>query len=183
MLPHRVQPPEPELEPRDETTSRFAAAIEYAINKVAIQKINGGPLVAKIINTAIPPGAAGFQNYNPYPSKGRRAMPQVQGCSAGLLQANGIKLNYGYQNDSVNAANFQAVQASLKPCGINPVGQLQSGATFFTHVGTPSTNNARHSIRRRSAGFLTGSVGTTAARSWTRSSSTNCVQGTINYGC
>src|SRR6266568_4912800 len=60
-------------------------AVEYAINKVAIQKINGGPLVAKIINTAVPPGAAGYQNYNPYPSKGSQGDPAK--CKALLAQA------------------------------------------------------------------------------------------------
>ena len=164
---------------------KIRQAIEYAINKVAIQKINGGPLVAKIINTAIPPGAAGFQNYNPYPSKNSEG--DATKCKALLGQAgykNGIKLNYAYQNDSVNAANFQAVQASLKPCGINLVGQPESGATFFTHVGTPSTNNKPGTFDMAQVGWIPdwfgGNNGRTVVDPFFR---TNCVQGTINYGC
>lgn len=164
---------------------KIRQAIEYAINKVAIQKVNGGPLVAKIINTAIPPGAAGYQNYNPYPSKGSQGDPAK--CKALLGQAgykNGIKLNYAYQNDSVNAANFQAVQASLKLCGINLVGQPESGATFFTHVGTPSTNNKPGTFDLAQVGWIPdwfgGNNGRTVVDPFFR---TNCVQGTINYGC
>ena len=76
---------------------KIRQAIEYAINKVAIQKVNGGPLVAKIINTAIPPGAAGFQNYNPYPSKNSEG--DATKCKALLAQA-------GYKNGH---------QAELRP--------------------------------------------------------------------
>ncbi|HEX7994870.1 MAG TPA: ABC transporter substrate-binding protein [Streptosporangiaceae bacterium] len=160
-------------------------AIEYAINKVAIQKVNGGPLVAKIINTAIPPGASGYQNYNPYPSKNSEGDPAK--CKALLSQAgfkSGLKLNYAYQNDSVNAANFQAVQTSLKACGINLVGQPESGATFFTHVGTPSTNNKPGTFDMAQVGWIPdwfgGNNGRTVVDPFFR---TNCVQGTINYGC
>jgi peptide/nickel transport system substrate-binding protein len=160
-------------------------AIEYAINKVAIQKVNGGPLVAKIINTAIPPGAAGYQNYNPYPSKNSEGDPSK--CKALLAQAgfkSGLKLNYAYQNDSVNSANFQAVQSSLKACGINLVGQPESGATFFTHVGTPSTNNKPGTFDMAQVGWIPdwfgGNNGRTVVDPFFR---TNCVQGTINYGC
>jgi peptide/nickel transport system substrate-binding protein len=160
-------------------------AIEYAINKVAIQKVNGGPLVAKIINTAIPPGASGYVNYDPYPSKNSEG--DAAKCKALLSQAgfkSGLKLNYAYQNDSVNAANFQAVQTSLKACGINLVGQPESGATFFTHVGTPSTNNKPGTFDMAQVGWIPdwfgGNNGRTVVDPFFR---TNCVQGTINYGC
>ncbi len=160
-------------------------AVEYAINKVAIQKINGGPLVAKIINTAVPPGAAGYQNYNPYPSKGSQGDPAK--CKALLAQAgfkNGLTLKYGYQNDSVNSANFQSVQSSLKLCGINLVGQPESGATFFTHVGTPSSTNKPGTFDMAQVGWIPdwfgGNNGRTVVDPFFR---TNCVQGTINYGC
>ncbi len=44
-------------------------AIEYGLNKVAVQKAQGGPEVSKIISTVIPPGNVGYQNYNLYPDK------------------------------------------------------------------------------------------------------------------
>ncbi len=163
---------------------KIRQAIEFAVNKVAIQKVLGGPDVAKVINTAIPPGAAGYQNYNPYPSNGGQG--NATKCKALLAQAGatGIKLNYAYQNDSVNSAIFQAVQSSLKLCGINLVGQPESGATFFTHVGTPSTNNKAGTFDMAQVGWIPdwfgGNNGRTVADPFFR---TNCVQGTINYGC
>ena len=160
-------------------------AIEFGINKVGIQKVNGGPLVAKIINTAIPPGAAGYQSYNPYPSNGSQGDPAK--CKALLAQAgfkHGLTLRYAYQNDTVNSANFQSVQSSLKLCGINLVGQPESGATYFTHVGTPSTNNKPGTFDLAQVGWIPdwfgGNNGRTVVDPFFR---TNCVQGTINYGC
>jgi peptide/nickel transport system substrate-binding protein len=164
---------------------KLRQAIEYAVNKVAVQKVLGGPAVAKVINTAIPPGAAGYQNYDPYPSKGGQGNPAK--CKALLSQAgmkSGIKLNYAYQNDSVNSAEFQAVQSSLKLCGINLVGQPESGATFFTHMGTPSENNKPGTWDLSQVGWIPdwfgGNNGRTVADPFFR---TNCVQGTINDGC
>ena len=164
---------------------KLRQAIEYGVNKVAVQKVLGGPAVAKVINTAIPPGAAGYQNYNPYPSKGGQGDPAK--CKALLAQAgmkSGIKLNYAYQNDSVNSAIFQAVQSSLKSCGINLVGQPESGATFFTHMGTPSENNKAGTWDLSQVGWIPdwfgGNNGRTVADPLFR---TNCVQGTINDGC
>src|SRR5258708_30037997 len=37
--------------------------IEYGVDQVAVQKVVGGPAVAKVLNTAIPPGNVGYQNY------------------------------------------------------------------------------------------------------------------------
>jgi peptide/nickel transport system substrate-binding protein len=160
-------------------------AVEYGINKVGIQKVNGGPLVAKIINTNIPPGAAGYQNYDMYPSNKNQGDPAK--CKALLAQAgfkNGLTLRYAYQNDSVNSANFQSVQSSLKLCGINLVGQPESGATFFTHVGTPSSNNKAGTFDMAQVGWIPdwfgGNNGRTVVDPFFR---TNCVTGTINYGC
>ncbi len=164
---------------------KLRQAIEYGVNKVAIQKVLGGPLVAKVINTAIPPGATGYQNYDPYPSKGGQGDPAK--CKALLAQSgikSGIKLNMAYQNDTVIAAEFQAIQSSLKLCGINLVGQPESGATYFTHLGTPSTNNKPGTFDIAWTGWIPdwfgGNNGRTVADPFFR---TNCVQGTINVGC
>lgn len=54
-------------------------AIEYAINKSDLQKVMGGPAINKLISTAIPPGNAGYQPYNLYPTPGNSGNPgQVQ---------------------------------------------------------------------------------------------------------
>jgi peptide/nickel transport system permease protein len=43
---------------------KIRQAIEYGVNKLAVEKVVGGPILAKIINTAIPPGR-GLQELRP----------------------------------------------------------------------------------------------------------------------
>ncbi len=50
-------------------------AIEFTVNKSAIQKLFGGPSVAKIINTAIPPGNVGYKPISLYDTAGNQGDP------------------------------------------------------------------------------------------------------------
>ncbi len=50
---------------------KIRQAFEYGISKVAVQKAQGGPEVSKILNSAIPIGNVGFQNYNAVPGQQR----------------------------------------------------------------------------------------------------------------
>ena len=63
-------------------TLHVRQAIEYGVNKVAVQRAQGGPAVAKIINTAIPPGNVGYQNYNLYPDNNGQG--DIAKCKAEL---------------------------------------------------------------------------------------------------
>src|SRR5262249_8817375 len=77
-------------------------AIQYGVNKVAVQKVVGGPTVAKVLNTAIPPGNTGFQNYNLYPTNNSQGNPAK--CKSMLASAgykHGLTLTYLYSNDSI----------------------------------------------------------------------------------
>src|SRR5579859_5403011 len=101
-------------------------AIEYGLDKVAVQKAYGGPPVGPIINTVIPPGNVGYVNYNLYPDNsgtGNTAMCKTDLTKAGY--PNGVSLIYTYQNDSTNTRAFEAIQASLAICGIKLVGKPQ----------------------------------------------------------
>ena len=89
-------------------------AVEYGIDKIAVVKAMGGPLVGNVINTVIPPGNAGYVNYNLYQDD--NGAGNVTSCKSYLAKGghpNGITLNYMYQNDSSNTRVFQAIQASL----------------------------------------------------------------------
>ena len=48
-------------------------AIEYGLDKAAAVKAIGGPDVAQVTNTVIPPGNVGYVNYNLYPAATGRA--------------------------------------------------------------------------------------------------------------
>ena len=111
-------------------------AIEYGLNKVAVQKVYGGPTVAQIINTAIPPGNTGFVNSNMYPDNNGDG--NTAKCKSTLATAgypHGLSLTYLYPNDSMSTQVFVAIQASLKPCGINLKGKSEPGSSYFVDAG------------------------------------------------
>jgi peptide/nickel transport system substrate-binding protein len=117
-------------------------AIEYGVDKEAIGKVSGGPAVAKIISSAIPPGSAGYQPYDRYDTPGGQG--SAARCKSLLAQAgypHGLTLGYLYPNDSANITIFQSIQGSLAACGITLKGMpQQSGGAYFTDLGnTPQT--------------------------------------------
>ena len=65
-------------------------AVEYGLDKVAAVKAIGGPAVAQVTNTVIPPGNVGYVNYNLYPDdsgQGNIAMCKTDLTKAGTRTA------------------------------------------------------------------------------------------------
>ncbi len=159
-------------------------AIEYGINKVAIQKVVGGPTVAKITNTAIPPGNIGYANINLYPTKNNQGDPGK--CKSMLASAgykNGLSLTYLYPNDSINKAIFEALQASLRSCGINMNGKPEAGSTFFVDLGNAPANNKSGVWDMAQPGWFPDWFGNNGRTIISPLFQTNCVLNTTNYGC
>jgi peptide/nickel transport system substrate-binding protein len=160
-------------------------AFEYGINKVAVQKAYGGPNVAQIINTVIPPGNVGYVKSNPYPDNNGNG--NVTQCKALLKQAgypSGVTLTGLYINDSVNAQVFQAIQASLKNCGINLKSKPEPASSYFTDLGNaPSNNKAGQWDVGTSASWIPDWFGNNGRTFIPAFFQTNCVVNTINYGC
>ncbi len=99
-------------------------AAEYGLDKSAVVKAIGGPAVATIINTVIPPGNVGYVNSNLYPDDSGQG--NVAMCKSDLSKAgypNGVTLTYMYPNDSSDTRIFTAIQASLANCGITLTGK------------------------------------------------------------
>jgi peptide/nickel transport system substrate-binding protein len=99
-------------------------ALEYAINKLALTKIYGGPNFNEPLNQVIAPGAQGYVPFNDYPTPNNQGDPQK--CQS-LLKAAGyssgsITLKDYYRDSGKHPAIFQEVQADLKKCGVNVVG-------------------------------------------------------------
>lgn len=159
-------------------------AIEYGINKVAVQKSLGGPAVAKVISTAIPPGNVGYQPYNLYPDKNGQGDPAE--CKSVLASAgykNGITLTYLYANDSVNSRVFAAIQASLKPCGVNLKGKPEPGSSFFVDLGNAPANNKPGTWDLAQPGWIPDWFGNNGRTIIAPLFQTRCVLNTNNYGC
>jgi ABC-type transport system substrate-binding protein len=114
-------------------------AIEYAIDKVAIGQVYGGPSINTPLNQVIPPGNVGYQQFDLYPttdSKGDPAKCQQMLTAAGYPK--GITIKDVYRNAGDHPAVAQAIQADLKKCGITdqlvPVNQ---GDYYGKYLASP----------------------------------------------
>jgi peptide/nickel transport system substrate-binding protein len=160
-------------------------AMEYGLDKVAVVKSVGGPAVASVINTVIPPGNTGYVNYNLYPDNNGQG--NVAMCKSDLKKAgfpNGIKLTLLYLNDSPGTRTFEAVQASLAQCGITVSGKGEPGSTYFVDLGNAPENNKPGTFDMALANWIPdwyGDNGRTVIQALF--AGPNCVINTVNYGC
>ena len=160
-------------------------AVEYGLDKSAAVKAIGGPAVAQILNTVIPPGNVGYVNSNMYPDDNGQG--NVAMCKSDLAKAgypNGVTLTYMYPNDSSNTRIFTAIQASLANCGITLTGKPEPGSSFFTDLGNAPENNKAGQWDMGQPGWIPdwfGNNGRTVVQALFQGP--NCVINTVNYGC
>jgi peptide/nickel transport system substrate-binding protein len=159
-------------------------AIEYGVSKLAVQRDEGGPDVAKIINTAISPGNVGYQNYDLYPDN--NGLGNEAKCHQLLVKAGypkGVSLRYLYPNDSVDTRIFVSIQASLKPCGVNLIGVPEPGSSFFVDLGNSPVNNRPGTWDMGQPGWIPDWFGNNGRTIIQPLFGTRCVVNTNNYGC
>jgi peptide/nickel transport system substrate-binding protein len=160
-------------------------AIEYGLDKSAVVKSIGGPAVATIINTVIPPGNTGYVNDNLYPDNNGQG--NVAMCESDLAKAgypNGVTLTYLYPNDSSDTRIFTAIQASLATCGVTLNGKPEPVSSFFTDLGNAPENNKPGTWDLGQPGWVPdwfGNNGRTIVQALFQGP--NCVVNTVNYGC
>jgi peptide/nickel transport system substrate-binding protein len=160
-------------------------AIEYGVNKSAIVKVNGGPAINKIDDSAIPPGNIGYQPYTKYATPGNQGNPaKCKSLLASAGYAHGLTLGYLYPNDSTDTTIFQSIQGSLARCGITLKGMPKpSGGAYFTDLGnTPQTGKPGTWDMATGSWFPDwfGNNGRTLIQPLFQ---TNCSLGTVNAGC
>jgi peptide/nickel transport system substrate-binding protein len=159
-------------------------AIEFAVNKAAIQRIFGGPSLAKVINSVVPPGNLGHTAANPYPSAGNRG--NAARCRAELRSAgypHGLKLKFLYQQDSTASAVFAAVKASLAKCGIRLVGDPVSTFAVYLKLSNPKQNSKPGAYDLGVISWDMDWYGNDGRANLDPLFRTQCRQGSINYGC
>jgi peptide/nickel transport system substrate-binding protein len=159
-------------------------AVEYGLDKSAVVKSIGGPSVATIINTIIPPGNVGYQNTNMYPDSNGQG--NVAMCKSDLTKAgypNGVTLTYMYPNDSSNTRIFTAIQASLATCGITVTGKPEPGSSFFTDLGNAPENNKAGQWDMGQPGWIPDWFGNNGRTIVQALFAPNCAVNTVNYGC
>ena len=160
-------------------------AIEYGLDKVAVEKSVGGPDIATVINTVIPPGNTGYENYNLYPDD--NGAGNVAECKTDLTKAgypHGVTLSLLYLNDTAGTRQFEAVQASLAECGITVNGKGEPGSSYFVDLGNAPENNKAGTFDMALANWVPdwfGDNGRTVIQALF--GGPDCVVNTVNYGC
>jgi peptide/nickel transport system substrate-binding protein len=159
-------------------------AMEYTVNKSAIQKLFGGPAVAQVINTAIPPGNSGYQPITTYDTANNQGNP---GKCKSLLKAAGVTgkltLTDLYLNDSVNTALFQSVQASFANCGITLKGKAEPISSYFVDLGNAPQNSKPNQWDVAQPAWIPDWLGDNGRTTVQPFYQTDCALNTINYGC
>jgi ABC-type transport system substrate-binding protein len=121
-------------------------ALEYAIDKVAMNKIYGGASLNEPLNQVIAAGAEGYVPFNDYPSKNSEGDPSK--CKS-LLKAAGfasgsITLKDYYRNSGNHPAVFQEVQSDFAACGVTVVGTpIASGYYGSSGIGVTSATGLK----------------------------------------
>ncbi|MFH8348240.1 ABC transporter substrate-binding protein [Streptomyces sp. NPDC018045] len=116
-------------------------AVQYAIDKKAVQTAQGGPVRGDIASTVLPTDLAGYQKFDQYPQKYNgdsldltEAKKQWQACGAGNVSTT-ITARSDRQ-DEVDAAT--SVVGSLKKIGIDAkIQTYPSGKYFSDYAGVP----------------------------------------------
>jgi peptide/nickel transport system substrate-binding protein len=159
-------------------------AVEYGLDKIAVQKAYGGPAVAQILNTVIMPGNDGYENYNLYPDNNGQG--NVAMCKADLTKAgypHGVTLLYMYPNDSTDTRAFEAIQASLANCGITLTSKPEPGSSFFVDAGNSPVNNKPNQWDMAQVAWIPDWFGNNGRTMIQALFAPRCTVNTNNYGC
>ncbi|MDX6198210.1 MAG: peptide/nickel transport system substrate-binding protein [Actinomycetota bacterium] len=109
-------------------------AIEYAVNKKAVNQVLGGPDLWKCTDQILSPPITGYKKIDPYPTTPDCAGDPVKAkkllADAGF--PNGITLKYVFRVKGKNPAIAATMQAELKKAGITLKLQQTPNADFYT---------------------------------------------------
>jgi peptide/nickel transport system substrate-binding protein len=159
-------------------------AIEFGVNKAAIQRVFGGPSAAKLTSSVQPAGNLGHIAVNPYPSVGNQG--NTVKCKADLRAAgyhSGLTLKFMRGADSVDAAVFAVVKASLSPCGIRLLDDAVPESQYYPTLGNVRQNGKPGAFDIGLASWLPDWFGNDGRTTLASLFQTHCVENTTNYGC
>ena len=125
-------------------TLKVRQALEYAIDKTAIGTIYGGPALNTPLDQVIPPGQAGYQQFDLYPTAGHNGDPA--NCKSMLAAAgypNGLTLTDVARNSGNHPAVAQSVQADLAKCGVKTkIVSVSQGDYYGKYLNSPAATKA-----------------------------------------
>ena len=118
-------------------------ALEYALDKIALTKIYGGPSYNQPLNQVIAPGAEGYVEFNPYPTPGNQGDPAK--CKS-LLAAAGVTnltLKDYYRDSGNHPAIYQEVKNDFAKCGVTVNGTpISQGYYGSKGIGVSASTTA-----------------------------------------
>ncbi len=108
-------------------------ALEYAVDRMAVAQIMGGPKVARPLTQAVVVDAAGGEaGYDPYPTPDNHGDPvKAKELLAEAGYPDGIDLKLLYRTNGTNPQVAQTVQASLAAAGIRTQLIPSTGSDFY----------------------------------------------------
>ena len=116
-------------------------ALEYSIDRVALEKIYGGTNFNVPLTQVFGPGAEGYiAGYNPYPSTNNEG--DAAKCKSLLSAAgypNGFTITDAYRTDGNHPAVFEEVQKDFGACGVTVNGKGISQG-YYTSSGILQTS-------------------------------------------
>lgn len=119
-------------------------ALEYAVDKVAIGQIYGGPSLNTPLDQALAPGNEGYVKYDPYPTPGDKGDPAK--CKSLLAAAgypNGLTLVDLYRTSSVHPQNYQSISTDFAKCGVTITGKPSAAGDYYgKYLGDPGQAKA-----------------------------------------
>jgi len=120
-------------------------ALEYAIDKVAMGKIYGGPNLNQPLNQVLGPGAEGYQQFNDYSTNNNQGDPAK--CKTLLAAAgypNGLTLKDYYRDNGNHPAVYQEVLSDFSKCGVTVTGTpISTGYYGSKGIGVTGPNDLK----------------------------------------
>jgi ABC-type transport system substrate-binding protein len=119
-------------------------ALEYAVDKTAVGAIYGGPALNTPLNQVIPPGQAGYQPFDLYPTTDNKGDPAK--CKTMLAAAGypkGLTLTDVARNSGNHPTVAQSVQADFAKCGVKTkIVSVSQGDYYGKYLNSPAATKA-----------------------------------------
>lgn len=112
-------------------------ALQYAIDKPAVQQVMGGEQIATVTNGIFGPGINGYKPFAPFGDESGKADPEKAKELLAKAGVTNLTLKFPYRNLGTQPDIAQTVQASLEAAGITvelfPVPPTDYYANFMTN--------------------------------------------------